>query len=120
MRETGIKRRPVTGKFSLDFVQSIPYDPMHSLLLGWVKLVTTLVLGQHPKQADVNCPFFSTKVRKFELMRPSMPVYKVVRHLGGDRHLRLNTYQTLKQRTTRVWLSTMALLYSADGTSTND
>ena len=66
MRETGIKRRPVTGKLSLDFVQSIPYDLMHSLLLGWVKIVTTLVLGRHPKQADVNCPFLldeSTQIR---------------------------------------------------------
>lgn len=30
---------------------------MHSLHLGWVKLVTYLVLGRHPKQSDLVSPF---------------------------------------------------------------
>ena len=65
-KENGITRRSLTGKVSLDFVQSIPYDLMHSLLLGWVKLVTSLVLGRHSKESDVKCHFVpheSTQIR---------------------------------------------------------
>lgn len=51
IQETGIKRKPKLCDLSLDFVQSLPYDPMHLCLLGWVKLIAQLSTGYHPKCA---------------------------------------------------------------------
>ena len=48
-KETGILRNPVLGRLTMDFVHSIPYDPMHLLFLGWVKLLISLLCGFHPK-----------------------------------------------------------------------
>lgn len=51
-KETGILRKPVLGILSIDFVHSIPYDPMHLLFLGWVKLLISLLCGFHPKTSS--------------------------------------------------------------------
>ena len=49
IKMTGIKRKPIMARLSLDFVQSVPYGPMHLLLLGWVKHIILLSSGIHPK-----------------------------------------------------------------------
>ncbi|CAN8070513.1 unnamed protein product [Agarophyton chilense] len=67
MKTTGIKRRPFAGTLPLDFVQSLPYDPMHTLLLGWVKLVANLILGLHPKDSKLPRPFILLNETKEQL-----------------------------------------------------
>ena len=49
IKMTGIKRKPIMARLSLDFVQSVPYDQMHLLLFGWFKHIILLSSGIHPK-----------------------------------------------------------------------
>lgn len=57
IKTTGIKRKPLLSKLSLDFVESLPYDPMHLCLLGWVKLVAALSTGFHSKVAQLRSSY---------------------------------------------------------------
>lgn len=40
---------PVLGKLSLNLVHSVPYDPMHLIFLGLIRLLLRLFFGLHPK-----------------------------------------------------------------------
>ena len=57
MKPTGIKRRPILSRLSLKFPDAFPYDSMHLLLQGWVKLLIMLLCGIHPKTVALNSPF---------------------------------------------------------------
>lgn len=54
---TGIKRRPLLAKLTLDYVSSFPYDPMQLCLLGWVKLLLVLFTGGHKKNSVMASPY---------------------------------------------------------------
>ena len=45
VRRWGIKRRPALSSLMMDFTHGAPHDPMHLLLLGWVKHITVLLIG---------------------------------------------------------------------------
>lgn len=49
VQDTGITRCPLLSRLSLDFVNSLPYDPTHLCLLGWVKLLLTRFSGSDPR-----------------------------------------------------------------------
>ena len=55
-QETGIKRKPVVSELSIDMVESVPYDPMHLVLSGWVGLLIRLTFSLHPRSSSSNSP----------------------------------------------------------------
>lgn len=57
MKETGMKRRPVSEKLSVDFVHSILYYTIDSAAICGVKLVQNCVVKRRPKQSDATSPF---------------------------------------------------------------
>ena len=46
MKESGIKRKPILSSLQMNFTHGVPHDPMHLLLLGWVKHAVVLLVGK--------------------------------------------------------------------------
>ena len=55
MKESGIKRKPVLSSLQMNFAHGIPHDPMHLLLLGWVKHVAVLLVVKDDRCKGKNC-----------------------------------------------------------------
>ena len=46
MKASGIKRKSALSSLQMSFAHGAPHDPMHLLLLGWVKHVAALLVGK--------------------------------------------------------------------------
>ena len=55
MKASGIKRKPALSSLQMNFTHGAPHDPMHLLLLGWVKHVATLFVGKDDRCKGKNC-----------------------------------------------------------------
>ena len=57
VRQTGIRRTPIFLVLNIVFGFGLPYDFMHQVLLGYVKLVISLLTGFHTKCSDMMCTY---------------------------------------------------------------
>ena len=51
----GVRRRPMLSEIHMDFTDGCPHDPMHLLLLGWVKHITSLLVGEDSRCIGTGC-----------------------------------------------------------------
>lgn len=56
-KSTRVKRKPLISVLLLENVQSVPYDPMHLVFLGWVKLLLILSTGKHKRHTNIKSPY---------------------------------------------------------------
>ena len=55
MKESGIKKKPALSSLEMNFTHGTPHDPMHLLLLGWVKHMTVLLVGKDDRCKGKDC-----------------------------------------------------------------
>ena len=55
VKSSGIKRRPALSSLRMDFTHGAPHDPMHLLSLGWVKHLTSLLIGERGNCMRLGC-----------------------------------------------------------------
>ena len=67
-KETGISRVPIIGILPLDFVESTPYDPMHLIFLGMIRLLLRLFFGKHRKTEGIDT-FVMSEEKQTEINR---------------------------------------------------
>lgn len=98
IQETGIARSPVLSQLAMDFVHSVPYDPIHLCLSGWGKLLMSLFWGHDHRNQCFNSPYVLKSDKKLPVSQSWVMELEVSLPVAGDRRCKSNIYLFTKRK----------------------